>query len=1265
MPAAGGRQDRQETGEEGEAAGRGSANRGWQKGEGGGQGEGEFPSQKGSSRRQHLCPATKLLFFLFFFCFVLNWVCLPAMRTLTDVVKGIRANKKNEAAFVQQVVAETKEELKSTDMSRKHTAIQKVTYLHMIGYDCSWAAFHILEVMSDSRFASKRAGYLAASLTFTPETDVMLLTTNLFKKDLASVQPFEVGVAINCLANICTPDLARDLCSDIVQLLNSSRVYIRKKSVLAMYKIFLCFPDALRPSFPQLKDRLEDSDVSVISAAVCVICELAMKNAKNYLPLAPHLFRLLTSLTNNWVLIKIVKLMGALCPLEPRLAKKLVEPITNLITTTPAKSLLFECINTASSGMATHVSVVRLGVEKLRGFVEDPDQNLRYLGLLGLCGVMKEYPRLVADMRDTILNCLADPDITIRKRAVDLVCGMVTKKNLVDVVKKLREYIPGDPELIEKIIKTCSQETYEYVTDFDWYLQTLSELIEYDGAAQYGKLIAEQMIDVCVRVPGVRPDAVNRMLRLLNKKLLTEDVPQNSQLYEVLLAASWIVGEFISSVSEDEDTKETAPEVIARAVSSLMSSYVPNLPRHIQAVFVQAAFKVFIHAAARGLLNVIQQLKESKVVEDLSKSADVEVQERSHMFKSVMTEWDRNRSDDLGVLVKEELNPVAAKAQKKVPVPQGLDLDTPVNYAGDESESDEDIDYDSDTYIFVGRPKEYYEKKAADAAATAYSAQAYQQAAANQPFYLKGSSKMGGGSVDHIPTVKLSEEEAGLSLEVGADGKRKKRSGNKGKHAGEKEPAKKKKEFSVKKNIDMPEGFVESDEEDKEESGKNKKYAALDVDLSAPLKAEEALPTISAYKMTTADDVRAELARRKAAKEEKRKLRKEIREAEKVDSAHKHHKHHKRHHHDDEDESPTKLKEKKHKKHHDEQQPSADAASAKQADLLLLGASPSAAAASPAAASASAAEPAEEKKKEKSKKEKKDPSKASTDEKGKKASKLAAEKPAAVSAASGKEATAVQLPPGMIPVQPFAFSVMELVVTGSDSKGSKDVAVTMSTSVVPLDASNLSIPVVVRNLTKLRLTHMRFAFEDSKTVKFYPVFEFVLEPEESKQIPVQLSFKNCSRTMKSSGTLTYRAQDDERYVQFDFVVPVWMFFRPWEAPAAEVVALTTPGEGADAAVLKATASGVVSLSRPNGQAAREAHAALRELSGLVRAHLVEATESHVMLASVSAKNDRVVFVIRAGLDATGKSGLKLEVRSEDDKLSENLLLKVIEYFSSP
>src|ERR1700712_2377316 len=52
----------------------------------------------------------------------------------------------------------------------------------MFGYDMSWASFHVLEVMSSAKYLQKRVGYLGAVQSFRPDTEVLMLATNLLKK---------------------------------------------------------------------------------------------------------------------------------------------------------------------------------------------------------------------------------------------------------------------------------------------------------------------------------------------------------------------------------------------------------------------------------------------------------------------------------------------------------------------------------------------------------------------------------------------------------------------------------------------------------------------------------------------------------------------------------------------------------------------------------------------------------------------------------------------------------------------------------------------------------------------------------------------------------------------------------------------------------------------------------------------------------------------------------------------------------------------------
>lgn len=71
------------------------------------------------------------------------------------------------------------------------------------------------------------------------------------------------------------------------------------------------YPEALRAAWPKIKERLMDAteDPSVTAAIVNVVCELGWRRPHDFLPLAPRLFELLVDGGNNWMAIKLIKLV--------------------------------------------------------------------------------------------------------------------------------------------------------------------------------------------------------------------------------------------------------------------------------------------------------------------------------------------------------------------------------------------------------------------------------------------------------------------------------------------------------------------------------------------------------------------------------------------------------------------------------------------------------------------------------------------------------------------------------------------------------------------------------------------------------------------------------------------------------------------------------------------------------------------------------------------------------------------------------------------
>ncbi|KAH8733291.1 adaptin N terminal region-domain-containing protein [Ilyonectria robusta] len=452
-------------------------------------------------------------------------------KSLYDLIRGLRNHKGNEKEYIQKSLKECRAEVRGQDMDLKATALLKLIYLEMVGHDMSWASFHVLEVMSSPKYHQKRVGYLGAVQSFRPDTEVLMLATNLLKKDLGSTTPTVISLPVATLPHVITPSLALSTLADLLPRLSHSHSNIRKKTLVTLYRLALVYPEALRAAWPKIKERLmdPDEDPSVTAAIVNVVCELGWRRPHDFLPLAPRLFELLVDGGNNWMAIKLIKLFATLTPLEPRLVRKLLPPLTNIIRTTPAMSLLYECINGIIQGgilgNADDVTgtdeIATLCVNKLRGMIMiDGDPNLKYVALLAFNKIVITHPYLVSQQEDVILECIDSPDITIRIQALDLVQGMVTGDNLMSIVSRLMKQLktsmpvrdrqqtgtPMDPsdsdtdssfaesgvkspgqtpplpddyriDVIARILAMCAKDNYSSVLDFDWYIDVLTQLV--------------------------------------------------------------------------------------------------------------------------------------------------------------------------------------------------------------------------------------------------------------------------------------------------------------------------------------------------------------------------------------------------------------------------------------------------------------------------------------------------------------------------------------------------------------------------------------------------------------------------------------------------------------------------------------------------------------------------------------------------------------------------------------------------------------------
>jgi AP-2 complex subunit alpha len=112
------------------------------------------------------------------------------------------------------------------------------------------------------------------------------------------------------------------------------------------------------------------------------------------------------------------------------------------------------------------------------------ETNVRYLGLDTMAHLAARADSLEAIKRQqqTIVLSLRDKDISVRRRALDLLYSMCDATNAESIVDELLRYLKvADYALREEMVLKIAILTEKYATSYQWYVDTILQLISTAG----------------------------------------------------------------------------------------------------------------------------------------------------------------------------------------------------------------------------------------------------------------------------------------------------------------------------------------------------------------------------------------------------------------------------------------------------------------------------------------------------------------------------------------------------------------------------------------------------------------------------------------------------------------------------------------------------------------------------------------------------------------------------------------------------------------
>lgn len=159
------------------------------------------------------------------------------------------------------------------------------------------------------------------------------------------------------------------------------------------------------------------------------------------------------------------------------------EPSRNVQHNNAQHAVLFEAISLAIH-LDTSSPLVGNAAVLLARFIQSKETNVRYLGLDTLAHLAARADSLdpIKKHQHTIILSLRDKDISVRRRALDLLYSMCDVDNSELIVGELLRYLRvADYALREEMCLKIAILTEKYATSYKWYVDTILQLISTAG----------------------------------------------------------------------------------------------------------------------------------------------------------------------------------------------------------------------------------------------------------------------------------------------------------------------------------------------------------------------------------------------------------------------------------------------------------------------------------------------------------------------------------------------------------------------------------------------------------------------------------------------------------------------------------------------------------------------------------------------------------------------------------------------------------------
>ncbi|KAJ7092728.1 adaptin N terminal region-domain-containing protein [Mycena epipterygia] len=440
------------------------------------------------------------------------------MRGLTQFIADIRGARVRELEEkrINKEMANIRKKFKDGNLDgyQKKKYVAKIIFTYILGYKVDVGHMEAVNLISSPKYSEKQIGYLAVTLLMHENSDFLRLVVNSIRKDLDGNNEVDNCLALHAIANVGGSEMAEALSEDVHRLLISptSQSFVKKKAALTLLRLYRKHPDVIPAAEWALRivSIMDDEDLGVVICVTSLVMALAQDHlgpfAVCYTKAVDRLHRLIIEheysatyayykVPSPWLQVKLLRLLQYYPPSDdPNIRSVLhqvlqtimnnsAEPSRNVQHNNAQHAVLFEAIGLAIH-LDTNSPLVGTAAVLLARFISSKETNVRYLGLDTMAHLAARADSLepIKKQQNIIILSLRDKDISVRRRALDLLYSMCDVDNSELIVGELLRYLKvADYALREEMVLKIAILTEKYASSYKWYVDTILQLISAAG----------------------------------------------------------------------------------------------------------------------------------------------------------------------------------------------------------------------------------------------------------------------------------------------------------------------------------------------------------------------------------------------------------------------------------------------------------------------------------------------------------------------------------------------------------------------------------------------------------------------------------------------------------------------------------------------------------------------------------------------------------------------------------------------------------------